>query len=58
MFTLDKVKGIIPVLCDVADFDATRKIVQSLGPIHLLVNNAGITRLGSFLEFPMKDFEE
>lgn len=58
MFTLDKVKGIIPVLCDVADCDATRKIVQSLGPIHLLVNNAGITRLGSFLEFSMKDFEE
>lgn len=53
-----EVQEIIPVLCDVADFDATRKIVQNLGPIHLLVNNAGITRLGSFLEFSMKDFED
>lgn len=34
--------------CDVADFDATQKavksIVQDLGPIQILINNAGLTR--------------
>ena len=35
---------------DVADLDAVKKAVESLAPIHLLVNNAGITRLQHFLD--------
>nr|XP_022317238.1 L-xylulose reductase-like [Crassostrea virginica] len=53
-----EVAGTIPVLCDVGDFETTRKVVQDLGPIHLLVNNAGITRLDNFLDFSMKDFDD
>ncbi|XP_048758175.2 L-xylulose reductase-like [Ostrea edulis] len=53
-----EVPGMITVQCDVVDWKATRKSIEDLGPIHLLVNNAGITRLNSFLEFSMKDFED
>ena len=30
------------VVCDVCDWNATRRIVEELGDIHLLVNNAGV----------------
>ncbi|XP_062567479.1 D-erythrulose reductase-like [Saccostrea cucullata] len=44
--------------CDIVDYDATWKAILDLGPIHLLVNNAGISRIGNFLDFSMKDFED
>ena len=39
-----------PVCVDVCDLGAVEKIIQSLGPIHLLVNNAGVTKLQSVLD--------
>ncbi|XP_061191300.1 L-xylulose reductase-like [Saccostrea echinata] len=53
-----EVPQILTVQCDVVDYEATRKAILDLGPIHLLVNNAGISRIGNFLDFPMKDFED
>ncbi len=35
---------------DVSDLPAVRQAVESLQPIHLLVNNAGMTILQHFLE--------
>ena len=35
---------------DVADLDAVKKAVESVGPIHLLVNNAGVSVLQHFLD--------
>ena len=35
---------------DLGDLDATKKAVESLGPIHLLVNNAGLAILQHFLD--------
>ena len=35
---------------DLTDWDATRKAVEGVGPIHLLVNNAGVAEITPFLE--------
>lgn len=35
---------------DLGDWAATRKAIESFGPIDLLVNNAGINVLQSFLD--------
>ena len=42
--------GVRTVHVDVADIEATRKEVEKLCPIHMLVNNAGVTQLQPFLE--------
>lgn len=46
------------VVCDLSDWDKTCSTVTSLGPIDLLVNNAGIGILNSFLEAKKEDFEQ
>jgi len=45
-----QVSGITTVCVDLGDLDATKKAVESLGPINLLVNNAGIVTLQHFLD--------
>ena len=45
----NQVNTITTVCVDLADLDATKKAVESLGPIHLLVNNAGVAVLQPFL---------
>ena len=46
-------------LCvDVADIAATRREVEKVGPIHLLVNNAGVTELQPFLEVTEDAFDK
>ena len=51
---LDSLKAEVPTimtLCvDLSDTKSAVKAVQSLGAVHLLVNNAGVTKLQSFLE--------
>ena len=43
---------------DVADLDAVKKAVESLVPIHLLVNNAGVTRLQHFLDVTPEAYDQ
>ncbi|XP_035695458.1 L-xylulose reductase-like isoform X6 [Branchiostoma floridae] len=50
--------GIHPVQCDLGDPEATKAVVESVGPIDLLVNNAGITILEPFLEVTLDAFEK
>ena len=38
------------VCVDVSDLAAVESVVKAAGPIHLLVNNAGVTQLLSVLE--------
>ncbi|MGP3999360.1 3-oxoacyl-ACP reductase FabG [Streptomyces sp. 8N706] len=47
--------------CDVADLDAVEvvfaRIVEELGGLHILVNNAGITRDNLFFKMPKADWD-
>ena len=45
-----QVPGVITECIDVADLDAVKKAVESLAPIHLLVNNAGVAQLQHILD--------
>lgn len=42
---------------DVADVTATRKALEAVGPIDLLVNNAGIAKNAPFLDAKAEDFD-
>lgn len=51
---LEKLKDqndkIEPVVCDLTDWDTTAKVIGELGPVDLLVNNAGVSILQPFLD--------
>jgi L-xylulose reductase len=59
---LDSLKSECPdirtVCVDLSDWDATKKAVEDIGPIDLLVNNAGVLQLHSFLEVEPQKFDE
>ena len=42
---------------DLADWDATRETLEKLGHVDLLVNNAGVSRLDTFLNFKKEDLD-
>ena len=42
---------------DLTDWDATRTLVETLGPIDLLVNNAGVTVISPFLDVKKDDVD-
>lgn len=58
---LDNLKAQNPkietICADLTNWNATRKIVQSVLPIDLLVNNAGVAVLKPFLEATAEDFD-
>lgn len=43
---------------DLADWDATRKLLTGLGPVDLLVNNAGTSIVKPFLEFTKEELDK
>ena len=45
------------VVADLTDWNATRKAVESVLPIDLLVNNAGVVCLAPFLELTEAQFD-
>ena len=51
---LDTLKAECPsvetVACDLTDWEVTRAAVEALGPVHCLVNNAGVANNNPFLE--------
>lgn len=49
--------GCTTIVCDLADAAQTRKAAATAQPIDLLVNNAGTTRLESFLETSAETFD-
>jgi len=59
---LDSLKEEVPtiqtVCLDLSDIKAATKKIESLGDIHLLVNNAGIAILGPFEEIKFEDFDK
>ena len=40
---------------DISDWDQTRQVVQKIGPVDLLVNNAGIQLVKSFFDTTKQD---
>ncbi|KAL0101481.1 hypothetical protein PUN28_018959 [Cardiocondyla obscurior] len=46
-----------PVCVDLRDWDATRKAVQNILPIDLLVNNAGVGYLTPFMDSTAEEFD-
>ena len=60
--TGDDLQGLFVVKCDVTDKDsvdaAVTEIEESLGPVEILVSNAGITRDGLVLRMSDDDFSE
>ncbi|XP_062858877.1 L-xylulose reductase [Trichomycterus rosablanca] len=50
--------SIQPVCVDLADWDATEHALKNVGPIDLLVNNAGCAMLESFLEITEAQFDK
>ena len=55
---LQEVPGIHSVVVDLQDWDAAKKAVQEIGHIDLLVNNAGIAILESFLDIKDDSFDK
>lgn len=49
--------SIIPLLCDLTDWDATRKVVEGVGPVHLLVNNAGVAAITPFVDVKKEELD-
>ena len=43
---------------DVANIEAIKKEVEKVDPIHLLVNNAGVTTLQPFLEVTPEAYDK
>ena len=43
---------------DVADWKATRELIQNIGTVDLLVNNAAILKVTPFLEVTKDDFDQ
>ncbi|XP_052791342.1 L-xylulose reductase-like [Mya arenaria] len=58
---LDKLREQVPSietrLVDISDWDKTRQVVKDLGPIDMLVNNAGITNWTGFLDVTKEELD-
>lgn len=48
---------IIPVCVNLRDWKATRKAIENVLPIDLLVNNAGVGHVSSFFDATPEDFD-
>ncbi|XP_053424213.1 L-xylulose reductase isoform X2 [Nycticebus coucang] len=49
--------GIEPVCVDLGNWEATEQVLSSVGPVDLLVNNAGVALLQPFLEVTKEAFD-
>ena len=47
----------VGICVDVSDIESVEKVVKSLGPVHLLVNNAGVSHLQSFLDITAQEYD-
>ena len=49
--------SVTTVQCDLRDWDKTREVLQTVGDIDLLVNNAGVTKVDRFLDVKKEDID-
>ncbi len=52
-----EVPNIVPVVADLCDWDATKKAVEAVGRIDILINNAGVASLESFVDVKPESFD-
>ena len=57
-FVTFQVPSINTVQIDLQDWYKTREVLKTIGPVDLLVNNAGIVRMAPFLETQKRDLDE
>jgi L-xylulose reductase len=50
--------GIQTITVDLDDWNNTKEAIESIGPVDLLVNNAGIAILEPFLEVKPESFDK
>lgn len=53
---LDSIPGDAVTLCDITDADAVAAVAAEIGPVEVLVNNAGIWRFGPLESVSLADF--
>ena len=55
-------KGAVAMTCDMADADQVNAMFDTIaadhGPLHALVNNAGVAMPGDALDYPLEDFRK
>ena len=54
---LEQETGAVGIPCDISQEDAVNRAFQQIGPVDVLVNNAGITRDGLLLRMSEADFD-
>ncbi|XP_035294056.1 carbonyl reductase [NADPH] 2 [Cricetulus griseus] len=54
---LSQCPGIEPVCVDLGDWEATEKALRNIGPVDLLVNNAGVALVQPFIESTKEVFD-
>ena len=54
---LEQETGAVGIACDISQEDAVNRAFQQIGPVDVLVNNAGITRDGLLLRMSEADFD-
>ncbi len=59
---LDTLKAQVPsiqtVCVDLGDFEASKKAIKTILPIHALVNNAGVAHITPFLDATLDEFDK
>lgn len=58
IFAVFQSPSIHPVCVDLTDWNATQKAIDAIGPIDLLVNNAGVAILQPFLDVEQDAFDQ
>ena len=53
-----QINGVVTVCVDVADIEQVKAEVEKLGPVHLLVNNAGVGKLQHFLHVTPEAYDK
>lgn len=53
-----ELEGIQTVCVDLSDWEATRRLVDSIGHVDMLINNAGLAICESFLEMTPESFDK
>ena len=49
-YLLQKISSVVTICVDLSDVEATQQQLESVGPVHLLVNNAAVSDMQPFID--------